>query len=359
MRVLHVVNDVDTGGAQTLIEALMLASGEKESVHLLVLLGEGGLSSRLEAAAESVTYVRMSRRSLTPVRAMRALISLVREQQIEVVHSHLHQSDLVNVLTPHGRPRISTLHSSLDISSNPVARQVWRATAALSGRFDTVVACSASARDFARELGYRYDPDRMPIIHNGSRTAPSPSPYPGGEVLLHLARYAAPKDHPTLFRAFARITSRFPRAVLRCAGHNVNDQNTALTSLLLELGIRDRVSLLGSIDNVREEIRAATGVVFSSYHEALPMAGIEAIGEGTPIITTDIGDARVLTVSPEAVVPVRSDEALAQAMSWLLELPEEDQVRLRRRSWQLAVEEFDIELTVKRYLDLYRSAVPH
>lgn len=355
MRVLHVVNDADTGGAQTLIEALMLASGAEHSVHLLVLLGEGGLSTRLEAAAESVTYVRMSRRSITPLRAMRTLIEVVREHGIDIVHSHLHQSDLVNILTPHGRPRVSTLHSSLNISSNLVARQVWRATAALSGRFDTVVACSASARDFARELGYRYGSERMPIIHNGSRPAISPSPCPGGQVLLHLARYAAPKDHPTLFRAFASVASQFPQAILKCAGHNVDDENGALTSMLHELGIRDRVFLLGSIDNVRQEIGAATGVVFSSYHEALPMAGIEAICEGTPVITTDTGDASVLTVSPEAVVPIRDDKALARAMSWLLDLPEKNQQRLRQYSWQLAIDEFDIKRTAERYSIIYQT----
>lgn len=356
MRILHIVNDADTGGAQTLIEQLLRTTRPGDEAHLLVLLSPASLSSRLESVATSTTYSGMSRKSLLPAKGVRDVMRLVKKYRIDVVHSHLHQSDLINELTPHGRPRVSTLHSSLDVSSNPVAKVVWRTVAGLSGRFDAVVACSASAREFAAKLGYRFPTDRMHIVHNGSATASAPAPEPGGEpVFVHLARFAEPKDHPNLFRAFALVRERVPGATLVCAGHAVDESNEELTRELDRLDVRDAVSLLGPVDNVRDLIRTAHAVVFSSYHEALPMAGIEAIGEGVPVITTDTGDARDLTVHDRAVVPVRDSRALGDAMTWYVQQSREDRERMRRASWEKAATEFDALVTADTYRHLYVS----
>lgn len=355
MRILHVINDATIGGAQTLVEALSRAAFPKHTVHLLVLLGEGDLSQRFEDAAESVTYVHMNRRNIIPFRAIRTLVTLVKTHHIDVVHSHLYQSDLVNILAPHGRPRVSTLHVAVNVASNAKAQAVWRLTAALSKRFDAVVACSEAAVDFAKSMKYRYTPDSMPVIYNGAFTSAAPTPWPNNQVMLYPARYVPAKDHPTLFRAFAQVAKIFPAAQLRCAGQNVDNDNRALTTLLDELGIRDRVCLLGPINNVRDEIRKSTAVVFSSWHEALPMAGLEAISEGVPFVTTDSGNAPSLAVAPEAVVPMHDADALAGAMTWLLSRSAEDHERLRRLSWRLAVETYDVRRTFDRYNEVYEE----
>lgn len=179
--------------------------------------------------------------------------------------------------------RVSTLHSSLDQASSRVAGIVWRIAAKLSSRFDAVVACSPSARDFAVEFGYRFPGEQIRIVHNGSVTAAAPAPEPSGDpLLLHLGRHAPSKDHPTLFAAFARVLQRHPRARLVCAGHRVDPENTELTRELERLGIDHAVTLRGSVSDVRGLIRSAHAMVFSSNHEALPMAGIEALGKGSP-----------------------------------------------------------------------------
>ncbi|MDO4919642.1 glycosyltransferase [Kocuria sp.] len=356
MRVLHIVNDAETGGAQTLIEQLLLARQPEDEAHLLVLLSPGGLSPRLEVAATSTTYAGMTRRSVVPAAAIREIRRLVRELGIDVVHSHLHQSDLLNAITPHGAVRVSTLHSSLNVASGSVAGVVWKLVARLSTRLDAVVACSRSAKNFAVDFGYRFPADRIRLIHNGTVTAAAPVPEPEGPpVVLHLARYAEAKDHPVLFQAFARVLQTHPEAQLVCAGHLVDDDNTELTDELHRLGIRDSVRLLGSVGDVRSLIRSAHAVVFSSNHEALPMAGIEALSEGVPVVTTDTGDAEVLAVERESVVPVRDPQALGDAVSRYLSLPRERRADVRRRSWELAREQFDVQRTSERYRELYRE----
>lgn len=355
MRILHVVNDADTGGAQTLIEALAQRRGAQDQAHILVLLGRGGLSGRLEAAASSVNYVGMTRKEVIPARAVVHLMRLVRKHKIDVVHSHLHQSDLVNAITPHGRPRVSTQHASEDASSSAVAHAAWKAAGKVSFRMDQMVACSPSARNITAEFGYTFPSEKMPVIFNGTTVTDAPSPNPGGQQLLNLARFAPPKDHRNLLEAMARVHAKHPRARLLCAGNGVDETNAQLRSWRTELGLEDVVRFAGTITNVREKLREADALIFASYNEALPMAGLEAISEGLPVITTRAGDAAFMTVEDHLAVAPRDPQALADAVDWFFSRTPEQVETLRHASWELSHRDFNIDRATERYMAIYRD----
>lgn len=357
MRILHVVNDANPGGAQTLIEALASRTVRTDETHVLVLLGRGGLSDRLEAVADSVEYVGMDQRSVVPIKAMSHLLRLVRTRRIDLVHSHLHQSDLINALTPHRRPRVSTQHTSQDASTSAVAKAAWRAAGAVSIRMDQIVACSPSARGISEHFNYSYSPDRMLVIYNGTAVTEAATPDPGGNLLLHLGRYSPPKDHRNLFEAMAIVHKSHPDARLRCAGTGMEETNEQLITWRRDLGLEGVVELLGPVSDVRGQIREAQAFVLSSYNEALPMAALESISEGLPVITTMAGDCQVTTVDEHLVAPVRDPEALAQSILWFLEQPGSTRQQLRQASWELSHQRFDIDRTVERYRDLYRDLI--
>lgn len=357
MRILHVVNDADTGGAQTLIEALARRRAPEDEVHILVLLGRGGLSDRLEDVASSVEYAHMTRRDVLPARAAAHLMRMVRRLRIDVVHSHLHQSDLVSSLTPHGRPRLSTQHASEDASSSAMARLAWTAAAKAAFRMDAMVACAPSARNIAAEFGYTFPAERMPVIVNGTTTTAQPSPDPGGSRLLHLARFAPPKDHRNLLEAMALVHERHPEARLRCAGNGVDDSNDQLVAWRRELGLEGVVEFAGTISDVRSQLREACALVFASYNEALPMAGIEALSEGLPVVTTTAGDADFLAVDDHLLCPPRDPQALAESICWMLERDPQQREQLRIAAWQLCGSRFDIDRSAARYQTIYRDLI--
>ena len=85
------------------------------------------------------------------------------------------------------------------------------------------------------------------------------------------------------------------------------------------------------------------------------MAGLEALSQGVPVITTDTGDAKLLAVDPQAVVPVRDPEALGRAMNRFVDLPAAERGEWRRRSWELGRTEFDSRGTARRYRELYEE----
>jgi glycosyltransferase involved in cell wall biosynthesis len=107
--------------------------------------------------------------------------------------------------------------------------------------------------------------------------------------------------------------------------------------------------------------RSADIFVYPSYHEGMPMAVIEAMACGLPIIATQVGGLPDL-VCPDVnglLVPVGQPDQLAAAIRQLVDNP---QLRhsMQAGSFRLAQENFDIEKLVLRLLDIYQAVLlPH
>lgn len=355
MRILHIVNDANTGGAQTLIESLALHAPPSDDVHVLVLMEKGDLSVRLEQAATSVTYFGVRRRSINLVAPVVRLKRLITKLDINIVHSHLLQSDLVCLLASPNVPSVSTIHTSGFHESNRISREVSRLVARLSKRFSSVVACTPAAKHYGIKMGY-FMADRIPVIVNGSKIPDLAIESVLPPRFLSLSRWHPMKDHETLFRAFSIFASTRPDWQLICAGNGMDEKNYALMKLIRESGLESRVQLLGPVSDVAAELGRVSALVISSSHgEALPMAGIEALASGIPVITTDVGDCSALSISPELLVSPRAPSELASALVRVASWTASEFASKRHDSWTKAKTDFDVNVTADKYRALYNA----
>jgi glycosyltransferase involved in cell wall biosynthesis len=107
-----------------------------------------------------------------------------------------------------------------------------------------------------------------------------------------------------------------------------------------------------------ELLRSADIFVYPSYHEGMPMAVMEAMACGLPIIATQVGGLPDL-VCPGIngiLVPAGQPGQLANAILQLLDDP---QMRhsMQIKSFQLAQENFDVEKLVPRLLEIYQTSL--
>jgi glycosyltransferase involved in cell wall biosynthesis len=357
MRIAFVVNDADTGGAQTLVEALSLALADTDEVHVIVLLGRGALSERLGRAAHAVHHLGIDKRSYNVVGAVGRLRSLLRRIDPDVVHSHLLQADLLAILATAGRtPLVSTVHTTGMSKSDPLrsrligvllGRLAWIRTA-------RVIACGSGARAYAARYGYPLSIlstiDNGTLIPSDSLTERSPT----GRILT-LARWHPMKDYPNLLRAFKETLSVHPEAILTCAGSGTSWENRELCRLIDDAEVpRASIRLLGVAPEPRTAIAAADVLVIaSSYGEALPMAGIEALAVGTPVVSTDLGDCRRLTMEADLLVPPRDPGALGHALTRLLDRSPEEYRALQQAGRAVAARDFDIAECARAHRAVY------
>ena len=355
MRVTYVVNDASTGGAQTLVEGLAHRLGTRVNVSIVVLLAEGPLSPRLERVSDTTTYVGLDRRMRNPLKVVRAASRAISATRPDVVHSHLLQSDFVAASSkmPSSVSRVSTIHTTGMTAEDPLASRVLgRLMGPLSHRFDEVVACTDGSVKYMRQM--RYPKETGIVIRNGVTISSAVEPRPRSGSLLCLSRWHPMKDHGTLFESLALARSRGYESTLRCAGSGMTDENEDLLSLIRHHSVSDQVELLGPVDDVEPLIDQADAIVISSrYGEALPMAGLEALAQGTPVVTTDVGDSKLLSLAPQFLVRPQDTAALSNSLLYLSRLSDVEYRALSLSARRRAETYFSIEATADEYLKLY------
>ena len=127
-----------------------------------------------------------------------------------------------------------------------------------------------------------------------------------------------------------------------------------LVALVERAGVSARVRLHGPVKDVSVLLARADAMVISSSHgEALPMAGIEALSAGVPVVTTDVGDCHLLAIEDSLLVPARSPHRIAAALGEVLRGGKE----YSRAAKKLASDRFDIDDTVQRYRGVYQRVL--
>jgi glycosyltransferase involved in cell wall biosynthesis len=137
-----------------------------------------------------------------------------------------------------------------------------------------------------------------------------------------IGRLESEKRFDDLLRAFANIYETHPGVGLFIAGSG-RDQ-AKLKALARALGVEGQVVFLGFRTDAVALLQSADAYVQTSAYEGYGMTLVEAALAGKPIVTTDVGIVgSVLTANEDVlVVPVGNVEAIAKAMTTLIEDPQ-------------------------------------
>ncbi|MDT3670433.1 MAG: glycosyltransferase [Aromatoleum sp.] len=145
---------------------------------------------------------------------------------------------------------------------------------------------------------------------------------PDARVVGTIGRQVPVKGYLHLVRAFARVAGRFPDVVLVLIG--AGRQSGELRDEVRRLGIEDRVVLPGTVPDALRFLRAFDLWAMPSLEEGFPLALLEAMAAGLPVIASDIPSMRDLVAGAGgALVPPADDVALADALAEHLVLPRE------------------------------------
>lgn len=200
--------------------------------------------------------------------------------------------DLASLGRDAGVRRIVRTEHLPDLLTDPGQRRDHAAGLRL---VDRVICVSVAAGASFAAAGV--PPDRLAIIRNGlTETPPRRSRAAvraelgvdaDGAVLLTVARFTAQKDHATLIEALPAVLARHPTAQLWLAG--AGPLEDTVMALAETSGLAGAVRFLGLRDDVPDLLAAADLVVLPSRFEGLPLAVLEAMAAGRPVVATRIG----------------------------------------------------------------------
>jgi glycosyltransferase involved in cell wall biosynthesis len=317
VRILHVIQELRTGGAERILVSLF--RGAREAGHdVRVAAAPGVLAGELDSELLPMPIV--DRRISRIPSAVRAVRRAVGETRPDVVHSHNPVMGLATGIATYRGRRPSGLVSVHGVPEDdwpPAARLVR-----LSGL--PAVACGPEV-DEALE---RHGVTPLAMIPNAVGAAPPPADRaalarewglePGTRLVLAVGRLVEQKNHALAIRALAEV----PNASLAIVGDG--PLRPELEQVATETGVSDRVVFAGLRPDARALMGAADAIVLPSHWEGLPLVALEALASGTPLVATEVRGLRELvTDGREALlVPPDDQHALARALRRVLDDPE-------------------------------------
>jgi glycosyltransferase involved in cell wall biosynthesis len=307
-------------------------------------------------------------RSKTDLPRLSVLAGLLRRSSPQVLHTHLWHADLAaKALLPTVWRRRPVLLSTIHIADRRPVHWRFAIDRLTQPWIDQVAFVSRSVMHFyRRRVGL--PPRKCVVVPNGIDLAAyqalpdrrqararwiSASSKP---VVGTIARLDPQKGLPVLLHAFSILTRRWPRAALLIAG--TGPDRKALEALAIDLGIADRLHLLGFQQDVRPVLAALDVFVLPSRWEGFGLATLEAMAAGLPVVVTDVPGSRDLVQHEQTglVVPPNDSDALARAMARCL-TSTDLRAQLGRQA-RVAAGAFTVQRMVDRYEQLYLALTP-
>src|SRR5262249_20615051 len=96
--------------------------------------------------------------------------------------------------------------------------------------------------------------------------------------------------------------------------------------------------------------------VLPSSHEGLPIALLEALSYGLPVLASDIPANLEIGLEPGCYFPVGDREVLASALRRIAEKPIDPALRQRRIDW--VMRNYDWNFVAAQTLEVYRAVAP-
>ncbi len=324
--------------------------------------GEGFLAFAAELEEAGVRLVVLPRRSRLDVVAWRPLYRILREEGIDVVHSHMFGSNVSGVIL--GRiarvPVVVAHEHTWSFEGQPVRRFLDRELIARLS--DAFVAVSREDRRRMIEIE-GIDPGDIVHIPNGVPATQPTEPRdlrpelglePRDLVVGSVGVLRPQKAFDVLIRAASLVRSRFPGVKFVIVGPG--RQRESLEVLIRELDLSGVVRLLGARTDVPDLLHAFDVAVCSSDFEGAPLSVMEYMEAGLPVVSTRVGGVPDLISDGVHghLVPPREPEALADAIERLLSDPGARE-RMGGAARERRLGEFEIDVMVKRVETLYED----
>ena len=370
-RVVFMITGLNTGGAEMMLLKLCSRLDRRRFAPSVISLSDKGIiGPRIEALGIPVYALGMrpSRPSLTGLLRLRKVIGALRPNLIQgwMYHGNLAAS----LVAGRGAVIWGIRQSFYGLDKERVLTRWVIRLGALMSRYPRAIAYN-SRTSASQHEAFGFDASRTRIIPNGFDTevfCPDEDArlkmrqefgLSDSAVLIGLiGRYHPMKDHRNFLNAAALLCRESSDVHFLLAGCEVNAANPALSTMIEELGLSNRVLLLGERKDT-PQLNAALDIASSASAWGEGFANVvgEAMSCGVPCVVTNVGDSAWIVGDTGKVVPPCDPIVLASAWKSLMMLGRDGRQALGIRARQRVIEKFSLESVVKQYEDLYESLI--
>ena len=349
IKVAIMIDSFSTGGAQRVVSELIKNLDQKEINLRVICFGcraDTAMAKEVEKIAK-VEYLNISgRTALHFPKVFKSLNAF----QPDVVHVHL--SSQVFAI-PWGfinrKPVIITAHAKPEKAFIKKVQPLIRWGLNRGNVF--IVAVSQKNLEVVKNY-FETDERNCCCINNGIDINSFYRAKHDHFTFINVSRQDENKNQAAILRCFAKLHVENPDVRLLLLGDGPCHEK--LRELAKELGIEEAVFLPGAKDNVAEFLAVSDVYVQFSHREAMPMAVLEAMAAGLPVISSDVGGMRDIVHGNGYLIPDCEETVLFEYMKKLCLLPIEKMNKMGHISREI-VQLYSADEMARKYMILYFS----
>lgn len=319
---------------------------------------------------DGVTQHHLKAEGRLGIASVRELARTVRENRVDLVHSHLLKMNslngIVSVITQ--TPAVASIHGLLHHEMTSSAR--------LYGTFaaravDRTVAVSEVLRRQVIEK-YHAPKGKVVAIHNGFDPARLSKPTADlisktrsrlqlsehSKVVVAIGNVKEVKGYRYLIEAIEILAQQLPEIRLLIAGDDASKSELGLEQLVRDRNLAKHVTFLGQVSDIASLFAVSNLYVCSSLHEGFSLTTVEAMASGLPVIVTASGGPEEIVGGAECglVVPPANGNELAEAMRRIFS----DSAlsgKIAEAGKKRVTELFTLSRMIAKHSELYRQLV--
>lgn len=323
MRVLHIITDTNIGGAGRYLLNLLVQPAFRQ-MEVLVACPDGDLGKRLDNTR--IKRIPISGRDVSfSFPLVFELARIMKEEKPDLVHTHSSLSGRIAaklakvpvVYTKHNLVRIPSPSGRVPPKAGPFERLLNDLGARLLS--DGVIAVSEGVYNELLESGLKKK--YVHCVQNGIDLTPyrpldllRKRELQTGLIVGTVARLHRQKALEVLLESAKIVLTSFPQTRFLIAG--TGPLEGSIKASIADMKLEPYVKMVGFVEDVPAFLSALDVYALSSDYEGLPLAVLEAMAAGLPIVSTAVGGV------PEAVidghngflVPRRDSRLLAQSI---------------------------------------------
>lgn len=363
MKILHVINSLNIGGAEKLLAFLVAMLNNPPEIQVdVVLLTKGEESLFHELVNNGISIKILS--SKDKLRDPRNIFRLVPyfKRDYDVIHAHLfptqYWATIAKLLSKNTQTKlVFTEHSS----SNKRIRSKWLSILdkVFYKYIDQLVCITSEIED----IYVRYQPalkGKTTVIHNGipidrvveavpiSRSSIDSSLKNSDKLILQVSGFKYPKDQGCVIRSLKHLPENFK--IIFAGDGPLKDKCIELTDSM-QLG--NRVLFLGNRNDVYSLQKAVDFIVLSTHYEGLSLACVEGMASGKPFIASNVIGVQSLVGGAGVLFNESDEEDLAKKILLL-----DCNNSLRKsivENQKVRASKYSISIMADEHIKLYRA----
>lgn len=351
MKILHVINNLGSGGAERMLINFFKELKKEDGYFEILLLIDNTISYKNIPPHIKITILSNSKKRISLKKAI-TLYRYIKNNSFDVVHSHLFPSQyylsIIKLFLNKKIKLVTTEHNTTNSR-----RKFWllkQIDKIVYTNYDKIIFISNGVKEQFNKDYPRLTKKGI-IINNGIPLLdffPSDKISPKKTNIIMVARFSGQKDHNTLVKAMSLLDNQFTLSLVG-EGEDL-DKIKALTK---ELKLEKRVHFLGFRNDIAKLYRNHDIFVLSSNWEGFGLVAAEAMASGLPVIASNVNGLREVVQDTGLLFEQKNEKELAKLINKIA-TDETLSKKLITRGLETA-KKYDIKKLVNTTISLYKN----